>query len=79
MNIPESILSTLTEEQKKKVEAAQTPEELIALAKEAGYELSPEQLEDAAGGKWCSNCPSFGCDILCPDDCSRYMYCLTNK
>ena len=43
MNIPENILSTLTDEQKKKVEAAQSPEELLALAKEAGYELSQEQ------------------------------------
>ena len=51
MNIDESILSTLTDEQKKKVEAAQTPEELIALAKEAGYDLSPEQLNAVAGGE----------------------------
>ena len=41
MNIPEHILSTLTDEQKKKIEAAQSPEELLALAKEAGYELPP--------------------------------------
>ena len=57
MNIPEHILSTLTDEQKKRVEAAKTPEELLALAKEAGYELSPEQLESVAGGggsDWCS-------------------------
>ena len=32
MNIPEHILSTLTDEQKKKVEAAQKPEELLAIA-----------------------------------------------
>ncbi len=37
MNINENILNKLTDEQKKKVEAAQTPEELLALAKEAGY------------------------------------------
>ena len=49
MNIPENILSTLTDEQKKKIEAAQTPEELLALAKESGYELSPDQLEAVAG------------------------------
>ena len=54
MNIDESILSKLTEEQKKKVEAAQSPEELLALAKEAGYELTPEQLEAVAGGG-CAN------------------------
>ena len=54
MNIPESILSTLTDEQKQKVKAAKTPEELLSLAKEAGYELNPEQLEGIAGG-WCGN------------------------
>ena len=58
MNIPEHILSTLNNEQKKKVEAAQSPEELLALAKEAGYELSPEQLDSVAGGDECPNyCP----------------------
>ena len=55
MNIPENILSTLTDEQKKKVEAAKTPEELLAIAKECGQELTPEQLEGVAGG-WCDNC-----------------------
>ena len=34
MNIPENILNTLTDEQKKKVEAAKSPEELLAIAKE---------------------------------------------
>ena len=66
MNIPENILNTLTDEQKKKVEAAQAPEELLALAKEAGYELSPDQLKGIAGG-WCGghcydydpNCPVY--------------------
>ena len=66
MNIPENILSTLTDEQKKKAEAVQSPEELLALAKEAGYELSPEQLESVAGGggsDWCSiYCPDHICD-----------------
>ena len=52
MNIDENILSDLTDEQKKKVEAAQSPEELLALAKESGYELTPDQLEAVAGGKW---------------------------
>ena len=53
MNIPENILNTLTDEQKKKVETAQSPEELLALAKEAGYELSQGQLEAISGGGWC--------------------------
>ena len=53
MNIPENILSTLSDEQKKKVEAAKTPEELLAIAKETGYELTPEQLEAVSGGESC--------------------------
>ena len=68
MNIPESILCTLTDEQKKKVEAAQTPEALLALAKEAGYELNPEQLESVAGGDG-----SSWCTIYCSDyNCHRF-------
>ena len=56
MNIDENILSRLTDEQRKKAEAAKTPEELLALAKEAGYEMSPEQMEAVAGGShWCSD------------------------
>lgn len=64
MNIDESILSRLNDEQKKKVETAQTPEELLALAKEAGYELSPEQLDAVAGG----GCERFKEFWECPDD-----------
>ena len=56
MNIPENILSTLTDEQKQNVEAAQTPDELLALAKETGYELTLEQLEGVSGGDgWCGS------------------------
>ena len=63
MNIDESILSKLTDEQKQKVKTAQSPEELLALAKESGYELSPEELEAIAGGDdWrcpkASQCPA---------------------
>ena len=50
MNIPENILSALTDEQKKKVEAARSPEELLVIAEEYGQELTPEQLEAVAGG-----------------------------
>ena len=56
MNISENILSKLTDEQKKKVEAAQTPEELLALAKEAGYDLTPEQLGVICGGNGSKLC-----------------------
>lgn len=53
MNIDESILSKLTDEQKKKIEAAKSSEELLAVAKEAGQELTLDQLDAIAGGKWC--------------------------
>ena len=65
MKIDESILSKLTDEQKKKVEAAQTPEELLALAKETGYELSPEQLEAVSGGDHWILCDAKACNALC--------------
>ena len=65
MNIDESILSKLTDEQKKKVEAAQTPEELLALAKEARYELSREQLEAVSGGEGINWCRIHGCSDVC--------------
>jgi len=48
MKIPENILNTLTDEQKKKVETAKSPEELLNLAKESGQELTDEQVEDVA-------------------------------
>jgi len=70
MNVDESILKKLSDEQKKAVEAAQSPEELLALAKEYGYELPPEQLEAIAGG-WCitkchlynPDCGTFGVPV----------------
>ena len=46
MIIDERIFSKLSAEQKKAVEAARSPEELLAIAKETGYEMSPEQLNE---------------------------------
>ena len=72
MSIDESILSKLTDEQKKKVEAAQSPEELLAIAKEAGYELSHEQLEAVSGGSWCV---SDGTPPTCETVCQMEALC----
>lgn len=72
MNIDDSIFSRLTDEQKKKLEEAKTPEELISLAKDQGYELTPDQLEAIAGGeKWdCHHCPKE-----CGSYCHNYQGC----
>ena len=56
--------SDLTEEQKAKVMACKTVEELIALAEAEGVELSDEQLNAIAGGDnfWCptaTSCPNY--------------------
>ena len=62
MNIPEKILDSLTETQKTAVKKAQTPEELLAIARETGYELSEEQLNTmSGGGDWY--------------ECDEYDYC----
>lgn len=51
----------LTDEQRAKARACTTAEELAALAREEGIELTDEQLEGiAGGGRW-----------NCADDCSN--------
>jgi len=55
-------------ELQEKLRNAQTPEELVALARAEGVELSDEQLEAISGGKWgCDHdgCPDYSCKKLC--------------
>ena len=54
----------LTDGQKAKARAAKTPEEILALAKEEGYELSDDELEAVSGG-WCVT----DCSNDCKSDC----------
>ena len=42
----------LTPEQQAKVKACKTPEEMLAFAKEEGYELSDEELSAISGGNF---------------------------
>lgn len=50
----------ISDELKEKAKACQTPEELLALAKEEGLELTEEQMEGISGGViWCDD---KGCD-----------------
>lgn len=48
-----------------KAKGCKTPEELLALAKEEGYELSDEQLQYVSGG-WIGECNNH-----CHADCWR--------
>ena len=47
----------LSPELREKAKACKTPDEMLKLAKEEGYELSDEDLDGIAGG-W--SCDSFG-------------------
>lgn len=52
----------LTDEQKAKAKDAKTPEELIALAKAEGIELTDDQLEAVSGGWSLDDCLSVYSD-----------------
>ena len=45
-----------------------TPEEILELAKEEGYELSDAELESVSGGDW-------DCWTVCTGRCGRYNDC----
>ena len=59
-------IEDLSPELKEKILACKTPEDLLVLAKEEGYELSDEELQSIAGGgtDWCG--------IFCGDNESPY-------
>lgn len=46
----EEMYENLNDEQKEHLMSAKTPEELLQLAQDTGFELSDEQLEGIAGG-----------------------------
>ena len=68
MIIDERIFSKLTDEQKRAVEAAQSPDELLAFAEETGYELTEEQLSAVSEGSWCEHFCSGYCTTFCRED-----------
>lgn len=57
--MPKDIESKLSEEAKAKLKGCETPEELVALAQEEGYELSDEQIDQVSGGEWYSHCDTY--------------------
>ena len=78
MTLPDGILSKITDEQKKKVESAQSMPELLATAKEIGLELTEDVLQGFSGGA--EECPNVnavcrGYEPKCPNvnaDCRGY-------
>ena len=60
----------LTPEQMEKARSCKTTEELLALAKEEGFELSDAELGEIAGGNW--NKCSYDGDSSCPDFLACY-------
>lgn len=60
--------NSLTQEQQKQTLACKTPEEMLELAREEGYELSDENLEQINGGSmWDSGtqCPKcHGANVM---------------
>ena len=58
----EELLKGLTEEQIAKIKACKNNDELFALAKKEGYELTDEQLAAVSGGGFfCVSTPTFTC------------------
>lgn len=49
----------LTDEQKAKAKACTSPEEMLALASEEGFDLTDEELEGISGGWGCTVCSAY--------------------
>ena len=64
------LLKGLTEDQIAKVKACKSHEELLALAKKEGIELTDEQLTAISGGGACSVISDVG-DKINPYDCPK--------
>lgn len=79
----------LTPDMMDKARACKTPEELLQLAKESGYELSDKELEQISGGwddpdayrDYCSSrfctvdkCGSFYCNMVSCDPLDCHPY-----
>ncbi len=58
----------LTPEQMAKLRACKSPEDVLELAKEEGYELSDEELSGISGGDW-------SCWTVCGQQCTSYNIC----
>ena len=61
----DDFLKNLSDEQKAQLKNCKTPEDMLAFAKKAGYELSDDALDAVSGG---DDCVSFsGWEERCPE------------
>ena len=58
------LYDNLSDEAKKRVREAETPKEIMALAKEEGIELTEEQLNSVAGGWGSGDVPKCTCFLI---------------
>lgn len=63
MEINKQALDALSDDVKAKLLACETPEDMLALAKQEGMELSDEQMDAVAGGVDWISCYAVNC---CP-------------
>ena len=61
--------SDLTPEQKERAKACETPEDMLALAQEEGYELSDEEMQNVSGGVNWGSCDNY----VCANDCADHI------
>ena len=74
----EELLKGLSEEQIAKIKTCKNTEEVLAVAKQEGYELTEEQLEAVSGGAcdcW-DSCPKCHGDWTNYVDFGSYKQCL---
>ena len=67
----DELLKGLTEEQREKIKDCQSPEDILAVAKQEGVELNEEQLEAVSGGGCGEVNNSSATAIVCPS-CGSY-------
>ena len=60
----QELLNGLSKEQIDKIKACKNQEEMLAIAKEEGVELTDEQLEAVSGGICTERCPNCHSDYL---------------